>query len=138
MNLKEFFKPYFQKLIWFFIIGMCGYLVFLITPMICESLNVYSDSGIGVPFMSMFDTTCTVSNVFAWIFFLPYKILELFKVNIGFSSLLSFPHIIVNVFYWYILTSFIYVGFRKIMKKFGSLEKNKLFQSLMEPEEKTT
>jgi len=138
MDWKEFLKPYFRKLIWFFIIGVCGYIVFLITPMICESLDVYSDSGIVVPFMSMFDTACAVSNIFAWVFFLPYKILEVFNVNVEFSKLLSFPHIIVNIFYWYILTSLLYVGFRKITKKFWSLSKNKLLQSLMEPEEKTT
>lgn len=134
MNLKEFLKPYLRKLIWFFVVVMCGYIVFLITPMICGPLDIYSDTGVLIPLTSIFDTTCTISNIFAWIFFLPYKILGLFKVNIEFSRLLSFPHIIVNGFYWYIITSFMYVGFRKTMKKFDSLGKNKLFQSLIEPE----
>ena len=134
MNLKEFLKPYLRKLVWFFIIGVCGYIVFLITPMVCESIDIYAESGIGIAFISIFDTACTVSTIFAWIFFLPYMILELVNVQVEFVQLLEFPHIIVNIFYWYILTSLIYVVFRKMVKKFESLSKNKFIQSLIEPE----
>jgi len=134
MNLKEFLKPYLRKLVWFFIISVCGYIVFLITPMVCESIDIYTESGISIPFMSMFDTACTTATVFAWIFFLPYKILGLFNVQVEFSRMLGFPHGIVNIFYWYILTSLIYVIFRKLMKKFEFLSKNKFIQSLIEPE----